>query len=231
VLGATACICNHSFLPRFIDRDSVVLDLGANRGDFAHAMIERFGCRVISAEPIRELYDAIPRHPLLQLVPFAIGGKNQLVPMNLFSSRCASVLGPISPQEDMALQPVEMITLGELRCRVGAERLDLLKLDIEGAEVDLFNACSDDELRSVMQITVEFHDFLYPELQSSVTQIRKRMHDIGFWVLPFSLDNTNVLFVNRKIGVGAAEFLYLRTIVRYGKGIRRRLRRNSECRI
>ena len=49
-----------------------------------------------------------------------------------------------------------------------------------------------------MLISVEFHDFLYPEQKSQVAQILRRMRAIGFWILPFSFDNTNVLFVNSR---------------------------------
>ena len=227
LIDPTACICNHSFLPRWISKDSVVLDLGANYGEFAHAMIERFQCRVVSAEPVKELYECIRRHSLLELLPVAVGGENKLTTTNVFSARCASILGSTIPQECLKTQPVEMITLAELRRRTDSERVDLLKLDIEGAEIPLFDACSDEELQSVKQITAEFHDFLYPEQRKSVTRIRDRMSDIGFWVLPFSLDNTNVLFVNRKTGMSLAEFAYLRTVVRYGNGALRRLRRES----
>jgi len=118
-----------------------------------------------------------------------------------------------------------MVTLAELRRRAGVGRIDLLKMDIEGAEIELFEACSDDELQAVMQITVEFHEFLYPEQAEAVARIKERMRRLGFWVLPFSLDNTNVLFLNRKTGVGAVEVAFLRSFVRYGKGILRRGRR------
>ncbi len=46
---STERICNHTFVPRLINADSIVLDLGANRGEFSHGIIERFGCRVVSA--------------------------------------------------------------------------------------------------------------------------------------------------------------------------------------
>ncbi len=118
-----------------------------------------------------------------------------------------------------------MITLAELRRRTSLNRIDLLKLDIEGSEIDLFNSCTDQELQSIMQITVEFHDFLYPEQKRSVAAIRNRMRRIGFWVVPLSLDNTNVLFVNRQTGVSVIEIAYLRSVVKYGTGMLRRLRR------
>jgi len=228
VLGTTVEICNHSFLPRLVDRESVVVDLGANHGDFAHAMMRRFDCKVIAVEPVEELFNGIQRDPRLNLLPIAVGGKNQMIAMNVFQGRCASVLGEIVADEPVAIQSVEMVTLTELCRRVGVGRIDLLKIDIEGAEIELLEACSDDELQSVLQMTVEFHEFLYPEQAEAVERIKERMRGLGFWVLPFSLDNTNVLFLNRKTGVGPVEVMFLRSFVRYGKGVVRRVRRMFE---
>jgi FkbM family methyltransferase len=201
------------------------VDLGAYDGDFAHAIIDRFHCRVISAEPVRELLDRIVPDPLLEVLPVAVGGKNQQISVNLFASRNASVLGAVHPGEDVRSQAVEMITLTELCRRSRANHIDLLKIDIEGAEIELIDSCSEMELKSCSQITVEFHDFLYPDMRPAVERIRERIGDLGFWVIPFSLDNSDVLFLNRDSGVAAAEIAYLRSIVRYGKGIARRLRR------
>jgi FkbM family methyltransferase len=228
--GTTIEIFNHSFLPRFIDSGSVVVDIGAHRGDFAHAVIQRFGCRVVSAEPVKELYDSIPHDPLHEVLNVAVGGKNQTISMNVFQARCASVLGPVTSGEQAATQTVEMVTLAELCRRAGVDQIDLLKMDIEGAEVDLFEACSDEQLRAVKQITVEFHEFLYPEQAEPVARVLERMRRLGFWVLPFSLDNTNVLFVNRTTGTGPVEVAFLRTFVRYSKGFLRRMRRMLESR-
>ncbi len=55
-----------------------------------------------------------------------------------------------------------MITFRELRRRAGVDRIDLLKIDIEGAEIGMFDDCTDEELSSIGQITVEFHAFLFP---------------------------------------------------------------------
>jgi len=226
---STERICNHTFLPRLINADSLVLDLGANRGEFSHGIIERFRCRVVSAEPIGELCDQIRRHPLLELHTIAVGGRNQNVSMNVVSGRSerASVLGPVTTEGCLTTRSIPMITLKEFRRLASADQVDLLKVDIEGAEIDLFRACDDDELRGVMQITVEFHDFIYRDLHDSVLQIRNRMADIGFWVLPFSLDNSDILFVNRKTGIPTAQITYLRSMVKYGKGLKRRLSRSA----
>ncbi len=55
-----------------------------------------------------------------------------------------------------------MVTLAEFRRLALADQVDLLKVDIEGAEIELFSACDNDELRDVMQITVRVSRFRLP---------------------------------------------------------------------
>ncbi len=224
MVGSTVNICDHTFLPQLIDSSSVVIDLGAYDGDFAQAVIDRFHCKVISAEPVRELAERIQPHPLLRILPVAVGGKDQSVTLNVFDARCASVFAATSPEEQAEARTVEMISFEEFCRRAAVDRMDVLKLDIEGAEIELFDSLSDKELQSATQITVEFHDFLYPEQRPAINRIRERMQDIGFWVLPFSFDNSDVLFLSKNAAVGRADVTYLRSFLRYGKRIARRLR-------
>jgi FkbM family methyltransferase len=225
MFGSTARICEHTFLSRLIDQNSVVLDFGAFDGDFASAIIERFHCRVLSAEPVKELLERIQPQPLHRVLPVAIGGRNQMIEINIFNSGSSDAYGAIFANQGASPQAAEMVTLSEFCRRTAIDRIDLLKVDIEGAKIDMFEHCSDTDLQSAIQITTEFHDFVYPEQTHAVGRVRERMSDLGFWVLPFSLDNTDVLFLNRRSGVSAPEVAYLRSVVRCGKGIVRRLRR------
>ena len=52
-------LCDHPFLPALLNSGSFVIDLGANRGEFAHGLTDRFGCRVYAAEPLASLQDEI----------------------------------------------------------------------------------------------------------------------------------------------------------------------------
>jgi FkbM family methyltransferase len=226
MFSATETICNHTFLSRFINPASIVLDFGANHGEFCHGVIERFGCRVFSAEPLPELRDLILPHPLLQTYTVAVGGEDGDVVLKVSSKHGASIRGHLKAAESLADRSVPMVTFGGFLRLASIKHVDLLKVDIEGAEIGLFNSCSDEELRDIVQIAVEFHDFLYEDQRDFVVQIKKHLADIGFWVLPFSLDNSNVLFLNRTSGVSLAEIAYLRTISRYGQGVMRRLRRS-----
>ena len=53
-------------------------------------------------------------------------------------------------------------TVGELMAERGWEQIDLLKLDIEGAELNLFSRGDRDWLRKVRMIAIELHDRFVP---------------------------------------------------------------------
>ncbi|MCW2247152.1 FkbM family methyltransferase [Azospirillum fermentarium] len=217
-------ICCHSFFAQ-IDENSIIVDLGANHGEFAHSVIQRYGSRVFSAEPVPELAERITRHPRLTLLPVALSGAVGTMRINVYPDRCASGFDQYEGERAGQTIDTDTVTLAEFRRRNGIGRINLLKIDIEGAELDMFAAAADAEFADIDQITIEFHDFLYPETRPAVEAVKRRLQHLGFHMLPFSLDNTDVLFVNPKAGVGWRHRLWARTAVKYGRGIRRRLQR------
>ena len=84
--------------------------------------------------------------------------------------------------------------------KIGVSSPDLVKIDIEGAEFELFDATSDHVLQSVGQLTVEFHDFMNPDWSEAVNRLKERMADLGFQIFGFSgRFNGDVLFLNRRM--------------------------------
>jgi hypothetical protein len=102
--------------------------------------------------------------------------------------------------------------------------LDLVKADIEGAELGLFAAMGAEDFARIRQLTVEFHDFLYPEVAPEVEAAKRRIRSFGFHCIPFSRTNGDVLFVRRDV-IGRARFLWLRHVVRNARGLLRIARR------
>jgi FkbM family methyltransferase len=218
-------LCNHTYLPDLLNVDSAVLDLGANRGEFSHGMISRFACKVFAVEPHSGLRANIEHAPRLTLVPVGVSGRSQRVRLLVFGNRCASLLHQKEGDVVDSEEEVEVLDFRSLLERIGAERIDLMKVDIEGAEVEMFDSASDSDLQRCIQITVEFHDFVYPEQGARVELIKRRMRALGFWVINFSLDNTDVLFVNAAAsGVARLQYIKLKYITKYLQGIPRRFR-------
>jgi hypothetical protein len=59
--------------------------------------------------------------------------------------------------------------------RVLGERVDLVKFDIEGAEMDVLQAASASDLASCGQLPVEFHDNSHPITRRDVDWLCQRM--------------------------------------------------------
>jgi FkbM family methyltransferase len=69
---------------------------------------------------------------------------------------------------DAGPKTVKATSMRSLMQRMGLERVDLLKLDIEGAEVELFEADSRSWLHVVDAIAVETHDDIRPGARGAV---------------------------------------------------------------
>ena len=213
--------CGHSFLPHVLTRDSTIVDFGVHKGEFAGDLIRGFSCRVFGAEPVPELYAQLPQHENFAALPVAVGERNGQVDINVFDSRCASVVSK-ETENNVTTVSVECVTLEEFLSRFNLSFVDLLKIDIEGAEIGLFRGANDDTLQKIKQITIEFHDFLFPETRRDVAEVMERLKALGFWRINFSLDNTDVLFINRNVlDLGRFEYAFLKYFVKYIKGFER----------
>jgi FkbM family methyltransferase len=218
-------VCRHSFIGDWLSADSVVVDLGMNRGEFSRALSERFGCRIIGVEPVPDLYRTLPRLPRLsaeQRVVTADGGGAVL---HLNPRTCATI-DPQLAEPGTATVTVPGITVSELLERHGVQRVALLKLDVEGAELGILQTLPSDVLATIDQLSVEFHDFIDRSQADAVAAAIRRLTDTGFVCFRFSLDNTDVLFVNRaRLPFGPRQRLWIAARYKYPRGIARRVRR------
>jgi hypothetical protein len=117
----------------------------------------------------------------------------------VFKSHCASVVYHRLEAEPDVL-PVRIVTLDDFVRSLSLTRIDLLKVDIEGAEIEVLQNASREVLSMCDQICVEFHDFLDP---ASITDIRcaiRRLRLLGFGAFRCSvLNRSDILFVHRRL--------------------------------
>ena len=211
-----AQISDHTFMEHLLSRESVVLDLGANHGAFSHSMIAKYGCRCIAVEANPFVCATIPPEPRLTVVNVAVASANGTLPIYIGKNDEASSL--LRPVNTDAIEEVHVpsLSLVDLLARHEIPRIDLLKVDIEGAEVEVFNSCPDELLQNILQITVEFHDFndVIPKVEAD--QIAHRLQSIGFEMIKMWMrSHGDTLFVNRELaGVGAIDLIWSRRVVR-----------------
>jgi len=218
-------LAGHSFLSAPLTRDSVVVDLGVNEGAFAHAIIRHYGCRVVGVEPVPELFETVPTDDRLTVERRAVTGDGGPATLYVNPSTCATIQASLAHREAPA-QRVDGTTLEGLLDRHGVERAALVKVDIESAELDLLEGSSHETLRRADQFTIEFHDFLDPELAAPTERAKQRLRAAGFSELALSRDNTDVLFVNAaRLPFGRLRRAAVAVTHKYPRGLARLLRR------
>jgi len=192
-------LVHHSISPDLLTADSVVLDLGANYGAFANAMASRFQCEVYAVEASPRVFAQMPTGDFVKKFNFAICGSSGTVALNISSNHEVTSLKRLDNWEYIDTIRVEGLSLDEFLKTESIPQIDLLKVDIEGAEIEVFNSCSDAFLRSIDQITVEFHEWLGGSSKTEVTDIVSRLQTLGFFVFKLSRANfSDVLFVHRR---------------------------------
>ena len=192
-------LVHHSICPDLLTADSVVLDLGANYGAFANATASRFRCGVYAVEASPRVFAKMPAGDFVKKFNFAICGRSGAATLNISSNHEVTSLKRLDNWEYIDTVKVEGLSLDEFLKTASIPQIDLLKVDIEGAEIEVFNSCSDAFLRSIDQITVEFHEWVGGSSKTEVKDVVSRLQALGFFVFKLSRANfSDVLFVHRR---------------------------------
>jgi FkbM family methyltransferase len=146
----------------------VIVDAGANVGmatlyySYAYP-----NARIIAIEPESSNFKMLVRNcgnlPNVTLVEAALWHEERnLVLGNPDAAKWAFTVTDSAPASNGEPPKVAAVTIPGILKKYGVERIDILKLDIEGAELELFRNGSDAWLGSVGQIAIELHDRFKP---------------------------------------------------------------------
>ncbi|HYO09875.1 MAG TPA: FkbM family methyltransferase [Tepidisphaeraceae bacterium] len=218
----------HSFFPGPLGAGSTVIDLGAHRGEFSAQVRARFGCRCIAVEANPNLIEHVRKVEGVQAHGCALAGADGEMTLHYSANPEASSIkaGPMDATGDSAVVPAR--SLASLLAEAGVTRVDLLKVDIEGAEVEMFDSLSDDELCRIDQITIEWHDFSGAVSADEIARIAGRLDRVGFEAFRFGADNMNWLFARRDApGLGRLRRKYVQLFVRPARGLLHAFRRST----
>jgi FkbM family methyltransferase len=210
----------HTILPGPLGPSSTIVDLGANRGEFAREARDRFRCRVIAVEANPRLISEIARIPGVKACHCAIAGQNGEAAFYLSEDTEAGALSNGITRPTGETVKVRTRTLASLLEEENIDRVDLLKVDIEGAEIELFDSMSDVDLDRFDQITLEFHDFCCLVTPGNVIRICRRLRLAGFDAMRFGgwdrrSDNLNWLFIRPGLAAaGPFRRAYVKHIIR-----------------
>jgi FkbM family methyltransferase len=142
-----------------IESPSLIVDLGANVGYASTYFLSKFkNCPVIAVEPdpanFVELQNNVaPYGRRVTTIQAAVWPRPERIKLD-HPGQGQEWGVRVKPSADGAVQAV---TIPELLKVSGQDRISLLKIDIEGAEIDLFKSGTEEWLNKVDNIVIELH--------------------------------------------------------------------------
>lgn len=198
-------IMGHWIYAAGIEPGAVVIDLGANQGAFSRAMVTLFQAKCYAVEANEQLFRDIDDEGLTKL-NVAVAPTDG--PVAFYTSSNSETGTTIPDFQDRWATTGAVVVRGmswsALLRHVGLVNctIDLVKMDIEGSELDLIESFEGHDVVKVRQITVEFHDWLNKSLHDRTVGVIRKLCSMGFVAITDVPDHSwpvEVLFLNKAL--------------------------------
>jgi FkbM family methyltransferase len=152
----------------FPTEPTVIVDAGANIGMATLYYSQTYPkARILSIEPEPSNFEMLTRNcgdlPNVTLVHGALWfEEKELVLENPNAEKWAFSVVESQSAPRAESQKVAALTVPGILKRLGADHIDIFKMDVEGAELELFGNGADAWLGSVRQLVIELHDRFRP---------------------------------------------------------------------
>lgn len=195
-------ISGHWLYPKKINQSSIIIDLGANIGNFSKILSQRFRCKCFAIEPNEILLKKIKNKNIIP-IHLLVSSKNEEVDFYINSNPEASII--IENFQDLWKNSdkttVRSITWNRLINELSIDKkiIAVLKMDIEGSELEVIQTFNSTNTQEVEQITVEFHHHLNPELLSQSKDAIKKLINLGYSNISNTISPTEILFIKNRV--------------------------------
>jgi FkbM family methyltransferase len=178
--------CDYERYGCYIQPGDVVLDIGANIGVFAHRAETRGAEKVICFEPMTPTYECLVKNAGPKTITYknAVAGSCGVEKFFIHTD-FSNTGGSTNTEQDhlshdkqkLYIENVFKININDIF--KSFDRIDFMKIDIEGGEVDVLSHILDENLSSLRCLSAEFHN-TYPEFGEFQQNFWDRMLRLGF---------------------------------------------------
>lgn len=160
--------------------DSVVVDCGGYAGKFAEEIARRYDCTVHVLEPVFEFWEncveRLKSNPKITVHPFGIDGRAHIVHFRIKGDMTGMFADDGKYEKAVLISPSAVLAL--------AGDVDLLKLNIEGAEFAVLETILDDRIAGRFKnIQVQWHQHVAENDEERRNKIMQRLgetHELTF---------------------------------------------------
>lgn len=190
--------------PDLLNEDSIVYSFGIGEDiSFDKALIEKHNCCVFGFDPTPKSMSWVNNQSLPQRFYFnayGIANKSGFTDFYL-PKNPEHVSGSIMIQNNINTDDkitVEMKSIQDIINELGHSKIDVLKMDIEGAEYDIIENLLDAKIQ-IDQIIIEFHDRLFKDGRSKTINAISILERQGYKIFAVSDTMEEVSFINEKM--------------------------------
>lgn len=190
--------------PDFIDDNAIVYSFGIGEDiSFDLEIIENFNAQVYGFDPTPKSVKWVAAQTLpekFSFYDFGISSKTGTATF-YFPKNPDFVSGSIVKQSNINLDngiDVHLKTLEDTALFLKHKKIDVLKMDIEGAEYDVLENVLNANI-IIGQILVEFHDRFFENGTEKTQKILNLMKDKGFYIFGVSETFDEVSFINENL--------------------------------
>ena len=175
--------------PQFLNEKSIVYSFGIGEDvSFDCSLITNHGCQVFGFDPTPKSIQWIKDHILdfpsnFHFYEYGIADKSCKVDFflpNKSSHVSGSFVEQVNVNIDQKIQ-VDMRSLRDITVDLGHKVIDILKMDIEGAEYVVLNNILSDKIR-INQILIEFHDRFFSDgkerTKTAIAELKKKGYHV-----------------------------------------------------
>ena len=150
-----------------LSKDSIVFDIGGFEGTWAYNIYSKYLCNVLVFEPVKEFYNIIKskfkEQDRIQIYNYGLGVKDETLLIGV-GGCTTSVFNKTENNEQVEIKDILPIISR-------FTKIDLVKINIEGAEYDLLEYIIENGLQTKLDnIQIQFHN--------NITDHEKRRQNI-----------------------------------------------------
>lgn len=165
----------HFYYRADLGPDSVIIDVGAWRGEVAQTLTDLYGARIYSFEPEPAFYADLERtfadNPKVSTYGYGLGARDEtlLLEQDGQGSTVHGKLDGTNPTVEVQIRDIAAV-LDEL----GIDHIDYIKINIEGAEFDLLERMAETGwLERTRYLLIQFHEW-YDDADLRRWKLRRR---------------------------------------------------------
>lgn len=193
------------FTPEGLNKDSIVYSLGVgDEINFDLSIIEKYGVNVFAFDPTPSSIDMLDSSKLpeqFHFHPWAVtanDGSLKFYPRLKKDGTKSDIMFTMIPEEETKDDVIEVpaLSLSSIVANLGHDRIDMLKMDIEGAEYEVLEGLLESPVLP-KQLLVEFHHRFVEDGLNRTYDIINRLREAGYKIFAISEIGREVSFLRQ----------------------------------